>query len=79
MAIDYYAEADQIIRALTAEGFTADANSLRDAIKGGSIGTEILMGVRWHLKQIFSANKITNLTTKRKIRELVAELDRVLS
>jgi hypothetical protein len=58
MAVDYYAEADKIINALAAEGLTAEANSLRDAIAAG-----------W----------VRNATTKRIIRDLMAELDQLLS
>jgi hypothetical protein len=79
MAIDYYAEADQIINALNDEGRRAEADTLRDLIAAGSTATEIFMAIRWQLKQIDSANRITNLTTKAKIRDLVAELDRMLS
>ena len=79
MAIDYYAEADEVMNELDAEGLTVEAESLRNIIAGGSTATEILMGLRWELRQIDDANKVADMTAKRRIRKLIAELDRVLS
>jgi hypothetical protein len=79
MATDYYAVTNEIIVALEAEGLTSEATALRDVMEAGSTATEILMGIRWHLQKIDGANRTTNITTKRQIRELITELDRVLS
>jgi hypothetical protein len=79
MAIDYYEEARQIITALKSEGLLAEADAVREVMEAGVTATEILMGVRWQLKQIDGANKTANVVTKRKIRDLVEELNKVLS
>jgi hypothetical protein len=79
MTVDYYAETGQIIEALTSEGLSSEADALREAMAKGSTATEILMAIRWHLQQIDRANKSANLTTKRRVRALVKELDKVLS
>jgi hypothetical protein len=79
MAIDYYAEAREIIDALRSEDLVSEAEDLREVMEAGATATEILMGVRWHLEQIDRANKTSNVVTKRKIRNLVQELNRVLA
>jgi hypothetical protein len=76
-ARDYYALAGEIIDELTKEGLTAEAKALRNIIDEGSTGTEILMGMRWQLKQIESAGK-ASAQTARRIRELVSQLDEVV-
>jgi hypothetical protein len=45
MAIDYYAETQQIIEALSGEGMRAEADAIRNVMDGGSTATEILMGI----------------------------------
>jgi ABC-type branched-subunit amino acid transport system substrate-binding protein len=77
--MDYYAETHAIAAALASEGLSSDAEALRDAIAAGSTGTEILMHVRWLLRQLDEANKTSSLVTKRKIRDVLAALDRALS
>jgi hypothetical protein len=79
MSFDYYAEVRAIIDVLSKDGFTADASALREAIEAGSTANEILMAVRWHLQQFEDGNKPVNLGTKRRIRELIKELNKVLS
>jgi hypothetical protein len=79
MSIDYYAQTRQIIDALAAEGLSSDGDALRDAIAAGSTGTEILMAVRWHLQQVDRSNKTSNVVTKRMIRELLDQLESLLS
>jgi hypothetical protein len=79
MAIDYYADARQIIDALVAEGLASQASGLLEVIAAGATSTEILMGVRWQLEQIDRAHKSTNPGTRSKIRELIAELNAALS
>ncbi len=79
MARDFYAEAEQIADGLASEGLVGEADGLRSVIASGATATEILMGVRWHLQNIDRANKTTNLDIKRKVRDLIAELNKVLS
>jgi hypothetical protein len=79
MARDFYDDAEQIAADLTAEGLVAEANGLRSVIASGATASEILMGVRWQLQNIDRANKTATLGTKRKVRELIAELNKVLA
>ena len=79
MARDFYAETEQVIDALATEGLKEEADGLRNVMAGGATATEILMGVRWHLQNIDRSNRTVNLGTKRKVRELIAELNQVLS
>ena len=79
MARDFYAEAEEIAAALVADGLVDEAGSLRNVIASGATATEILMGMRWHLRNVDRANKTTNRDLERRVRELIAELDKVLS
>jgi hypothetical protein len=79
MARDFYAEAERIAQGLHAEGLVNEAESLRGAIASGAIATEILMGIRWHLQGIERAKGVRDEATMRMVRELLAELDQVLS
>ena len=79
MAIDYYEEARTIINSLEREGLRSEADAVREVMAAGATATEILMGVRWQLQQIERANKTANVVTKRRIRELLQELNKVLS
>jgi hypothetical protein len=45
----------------------------------GSTATEILMCIRWQLREIDAGRRTLDLTTKRRIHELVAELDKILA
>jgi hypothetical protein len=79
MGIDYYAETARIAKALQDEGLDSEAQALRDIVDRGSTATEILMGVRWQLKQSDVINKTQNFATKRGIQTLLDALDRELS
>ena len=79
MARDFYAETEHVAQALLAEGLVDEAESLRGAVAAGATATEILMRVRWHLRGIERANRVRDNATTRIVRELLAELDKVLS
>ena len=78
MENDYDDQTEQIIDALKLEGLIAEASEVYRALRGGSSGTEVLMGVRWNLVQIDRANQPLNLVTRRKIQDLVAALNKAL-
>jgi hypothetical protein len=71
MTIDYYAEARELATRIQREGLAAEAQALIDAMDAGSTATEILMALRWHLTEIDQANNISNLDTRRRIRDLL--------
>ncbi len=79
MAIDYYANARRIIECLKAAGRKVDADSLIEVMAAGSTATEILMGLRWHLKRIDADGQPADLDCKQQIRTLISQLDKVLS
>jgi hypothetical protein len=79
VAPDYYAEARGIEQALAATGRGDLASRIRDAILAGSTGTEILMGLRWTLREIISSEANLHARIKERMSSLAAALDRALS
>ena len=79
MGCDYYAEAKQIASKLANEGLLAEAQALQDVIAAGATATEILMGVRWQLRESRAASKTKDSSTRRSIEKLLATLDLELS
>ena len=79
MALDIYSEAEIVIEALGRQGLGADGEALRDAIRAGSTSTEILMAMRWHLRHLSGSPHSVDDDTKRRIRSLLLELDRILA
>jgi hypothetical protein len=75
---DFCAEAEAIAVALRGAGYHADADALRDAVRSGSTGTEILMALRWHLRQIGQGSSLLEGAVVARIRKLVADLDNAL-
>lgn len=49
---DFYAATRRLILLLMSAGFAEDAHALKAAIEEGSTGTEILMGIRFHVVDI---------------------------
>jgi hypothetical protein len=78
MIRDFYAEAAHVAQALLIEGLADEAESLRGAVASGATATEILMGIRWHLRGIERANRVRDKATTRMVRELLAELEKAL-
>lgn len=68
---DIYKSAERIAQQLALSGTLEWAEALRDAIAGGATGTEILMRLRWTLRQLRKSEAATD--------ELVAEIDEVLN
>lgn len=50
--MDLYSQIAEIVDALRDAGETAWADLLANDVQAGSTGTEILMAVRWHLRQV---------------------------
>lgn len=79
MAVDFYAELRAIIEGLSRAGYAAEARTLQEAMDAGSTSNEIMMAVRWHLRQIGNVDELVELGTERPIRDLLNELDRLLA
>ena len=71
---DLYAEANKLAVYLDKEGYTAEANALRDAMAYGSTGTEICMSLRFHVSAILRRIPLSG-EYRLKVLRLVAELN----
>jgi hypothetical protein len=54
---DHDAEARELIGVLAAAGYAERSARLQDAIEGGATGTEIVMALRWELKQLVDGER----------------------
>lgn len=79
MAKLFYPEARDISLSLAGQGLTDDAKALLTIIDGAATGTELLMGLRWHLDRIGSAPGLLDIETLRRIRQLHDEIDACLN
>lgn len=73
--MDYYQEARRIAGLLRKEGLAEAASAVEEAIDGGSMATEILMGIRFNLEEVLPQ---ASETTASQIRSLVKEVTRAL-
>lgn len=78
MTRDYHAEGRDIAARLRQQGLTAEAQSLVDAIEGGSTGTEILMALRWHLDRIEKGGAVKDTDTQRLMTDLSGAISSAL-
>lgn len=77
MARDYYGEARAIADELDASGHSATAADLRGAIEAGFTSTEILMALRWHLRNAL-AEECDLGGAREKMRSLEQGIDQAL-
>ena len=49
--MDYYSEARRLGELLKSEGLLAESAKIDEVIEQGATGTEIMMGIRFHLEQ----------------------------
>jgi len=68
---DIYRSAERISARLALDGRPAWAESIREAISGGATGTEILMRLRWALRQLRESDVACD--------ELITVLDELLN
>jgi hypothetical protein len=52
VGINYIKETEELIKLLSMHGKSDIANKLKDAMDGASTGTELIMGVKYHLEQV---------------------------
>ena len=68
---DIYRSAERIARQLALDGHPERAETIRAAITGGATGTEILMRLRWALRQLSESDAASD--------EPIAGLDELLN
>ena len=69
-ARDSYAEAQDVAASLEGEGLQHEADALRSAVDGGSMATEILMALRFHLRRIETLKSQVSQDTRLRARSL---------
>jgi len=79
MGSDYYGDAMEIAEALASEGRAPEAEAIRTTVSQGSTATEILMGVRWHLRNLIEDRAILRRETADRVSRLLTQLDAELS
>lgn len=75
---DHYAEAKKIAAQLDAQGFSSEAENIRNAISEGRSGTEIFMQLRFYLTPISNAENLTD-DIKWQITVLLNKINEALS
>ncbi len=74
---DYYAEARAIATSLFEQGQSYWGDKIEDAIAGGATGTEILMRLRFTLRELLEADVVAS-DDKARAKSLIRQLGRVL-
>jgi hypothetical protein len=75
---DYYSVVREIIDNLRNDGKLAWAEKLKDDMVAGATGTEILMALRWHLRQFVKQGHVVSTNTRNLINDIMPELDKEL-
>ena len=75
MPKQYWERAREIVAALRREGLNAEADVVDEAVTAACTGTELIVGVRWHLQQSGAAAKTINRDTRRAIDSLLQDID----
>jgi len=76
--MDIYGEAEALIADLEAANEPADAEAIRQSMLSGSVGTEILLNLRFELQQIRKRDFVARLQLEDRIRNLIAEIERAI-
>ena len=71
---DYYAEAQRIAVSLLERGEFDWSSKIEDAIAGGATGTEILLRMRFTMRELLESGAATT-EEEGRIRTLIGELD----
>ena len=78
-AYDHYAATWRLIAALRDETFDEAARALEDAMAAGFTSSEILMALRWHLRQFLAAHPGASPAVRRKAEDLERRIDATLA
>jgi len=76
MSFNHIEETTKVIVLLNAENQIDSAKKLQDTMRSASTGTELIMGVRFHLLAIQPDS--VSISTMRQIQNLIGELDKIL-
>ena len=79
MSVEYYEVAYHIAEKMKNFGYEEWSDKIIDAIESSSIGTEILMSVRWYLKKFINEEKECCCELKNEISHFLISLDKVLT
>ena len=79
MNYDHYSVANSIADSLDVEGHADWAMQLKNVIAEGATGTEILMGLRWHLRRLKDSGLAISPSVQIQVDELLAELNKALA
>ena len=77
MAHDLISDARRLAQALDSDGLTGRSRGIEDVIAGGATGSEILMGLRWHVREVLDADR-ASAATRRQAELLLRQISRAL-
>ena len=77
-SFDHYSAAEKIAKLLESEGKGEWSRKISNAMEESFSGTEILMALRWHLKECLDSLKDLSPTTVLEIKRLLVEIDPLL-
>jgi len=75
---DYYGKGEAVAQRLEIEGLDQYAKGIRDAIRGGSTATEILVALRWQLRKVLDCGEKLGDQEMIMVKELVEKIDDIL-
>lgn len=78
MAVDYYELATTVMKLLQSDGQHDAASRLEDVLQGGMGATEILMGLRHHIREILSEDRAISENTRAAMTGLIKRIDQAL-
>lgn len=78
MNTDWIEESKNLAANIKAEGFPEESQKIIEAIISGSTGSEILMGLKWNLKEILQTTKNIKPERKAKIKEIIRGIKAIL-
>jgi hypothetical protein len=78
MAVDYYGLATTVMKLLQSDGQHDLASRLEDVLQGGMGATEILMGLRHHIREILGENRAISENARAVMTDLIKQIDQAL-
>jgi hypothetical protein len=79
MSKDLQAMTHALIDLLEREGLVEDASALRDAERLSNVVTEILMALRWNIRERKIPQRVRDAETRQAANELLRALDDALA
>lgn len=78
MKPDYYSQSAQLAQLLRESGFSDSAEELEGIIAAGCTSTEILMGIRHHLRAFIRKPLDLGAAVRNRINDLITAIDDVV-